>query len=89
MIVKNCLVPKKSFRILALSASSSYTIPSFSRGGIEALEAGEINVLSIDHHALDEVDSDLNFVARFSFSFRFESRIISVTVFLSFLNFSQ
>ena len=63
-IIKHSLVFKKSFSILAFSVSVTYTVPSFSSGGIVKLDFGEINDFRIDHHCLEDRSLDLSFSAK-------------------------
>ena len=44
---------KKIFKTLALSKSSEYIVPSWSKGGIDDLSLGEINDLRVVHQSLE------------------------------------
>ena len=59
---------KKLFKILAFSFSSELIQPSFSRGGIDVLDCGEMKVLRTVHQSLAESSPLVSFEAVLSWN---------------------
>ena len=80
---------KKLFKILAFSFSSELIEPSFSRGGIDVLDCGEMKVLRTVHQSLAEIFPLVNFEAILSWKAFLASRISETVLFLKVLNCVQ
>ena len=80
---------KKSFRTLALSKSSEYIVPSWSKGGIDDLLYGEINDLRVVHQSLEVSVLFFNLLAKLFKSDFLDCRIAVTTSFLICLNLAQ
>ena len=77
---------KKLFKILAFSFSSELIQPSFSRGGIDVLDCGEMKVLRTVHQSLAESSPLVSFEAVLSWKAFLASRISETVLFLKVLN---
>ena len=75
--------------MLALSKSSEYIVPSWSKGGIDDLLSGEINDLRVVHQSLEVSVLFFNLLAKLSKRDFLDCRIAVTTSFLICLNLAQ
>ena len=80
---------RASLRIFALSFSSEYTRPSFTNGGQEDFDVGEMNDFRRDHHCFEDNESNLSLLASESVIAFFESLIKDVVSFRRCLKRTQ